>query len=226
MPTIPNIQSDPLLPDYRYNRAAGRYIDENGRFVSQQAIRSQLDLVLDSITADMVDLSRRFRAGEVDGATWQMESMKLIKQSHLAGAAMEKGGWFNMSQNDFGRVGQIIRREYGYFNDLLAEITNGTQKLDGTLDNRMRLYGQAGRMTYHAFERVDRMAQGYDQERSILHARDHCTDADGPRGGCLEEAAKGWQPIGTMIPVGRRNCLSNDRCTVAFRNSATGETIG
>lgn len=223
MPNIPNIQPDPLLPSYRWNQAAGRYIAPNGQFVSQITIRGELDKALDNVTDRLVLLAGQFRSGVIDGRTWQVESMSLIKQVHLIGGALEKGGWQNMTQSDFGRIGQIIRQEYGWFNNLVKQLESGQQRLDGTLDSRMRLYGQAGRGTYHKFEREDRFTQGYDEERSILHGRDNCKS--GKRPGCIEEAQKMWQPIGEMTPIGSRLCLSNCKCSVSFRNSKTGETV-
>ena len=223
MPNVPNIQPDPLLPDYRWNQAAGRYISSNGQFVGQQTIRGELDKALDNVTDRLVLLAKDFRTGVIDGRTFQVESMSLIKQVHLIGGAMEKGGWANMTQSDFGRIGQIVRGEYAYFNNLIKQLESGKQRLDGTLDSRMRLYGQAGRGTYHKFEREDRFTQGYDEERSILHGRDSCKSSKRP--GCIEEAAKGWQPIGQMTPITQRTCLSNCRCSVSYRRSSTGETI-
>lgn len=223
MPNVPNIQPDPLLPEYRWNQAAGRYIGPDGRFVGQQTIRQELDRVLDSITDQMVSLSQQFRSGAIDGRQFQVSSMDLIKRTHLAAAALEKGGWNQLTQSDFGRVGQIVRQEYGYFNNLIRQIESGEQRLDGTLDSRMRLYGQAGRGTYHKFERESRAVQGYDEERSILHGRDHCSTSTRP--GCVEEAAKGWQPIGTIAPIGSRTCLSNCRCSMSYKNSRTGEIV-
>ncbi len=224
MPNVPNIQPDPLLPEYFWNQAAGRYASRtSGRFIGQQTIRGELDKALDNVTDRLVLLAKDFRTGVIDGRTWQIESMSLIKQVHLIGGAMEKGGWANMTQSDFGRIGQIVRGEYAYYNNLIKQIELGQQRLDGTLDSRMRLYGQAGRGTYHKFEREDRFTQGYDEERSILHGRDNCKS--GKRPGCIEEAQKQWQPIGEMTPIGSRVCLSNCKCSVSFRNSKTGETI-
>ena len=224
MPNVPSIQPDPLLPSYRWNQAAGRYISSNGRFVGQQIIRTELDKAIDNVTDRLVSLSRDFRNGVIDGRTWQIQSMSLIKETHLLGAALEKGGWNQLTQSDFGRVGQIIRGEYGYYNNLIKQLESGQQKLDGTLDSRMRLYGQAGRDTYHVFEREDRFAQGYDLERRILNGRDNCKTSK-KRIGCREEAAKMWVPIGTGTPVGSCVCLSNCRCSVSFQNSRTGEVI-
>lgn len=224
MPNIPNIQPDPLVPEYFWNQAAGRYASRTtGRFVGQTTIRGELDKAIDNVTERLVSLSRDFRSGKIDGRTWQIESMSLIKQTHLLGAALEKGGWNQLTQSDFGRIGSIVKGEYKYFNNLVSQLESGQQRLDGTLDSRMRLYGQAGRDTYHVFEREDRFTQGYDLERRILHGRDSCKTSKRP--GCIDEAAKGWQEIGKMVPIGSCTCLSNCRCSVSYRNSKTGETI-
>jgi hypothetical protein len=225
MPSVPNIQPDPLLPEYFWNQAAGRYASrETGRFVPQQTIRLELDNVMDNITDSMVSLSRQFRSGAIDGRAFQVESMRLIKQVHLTSAAMEKGGWSQLTSADFGRVGQIIRSEYAYFNNLISEIESGKQRLDGSLDVRMRLYGQAGRDTYHVFETESRFEQGYDEEARVLNGRDNCKNSK-TRPGCTEEAAKKWVKIGTGTPIGSCTCLSFCRCGKIYRNSKTGEIV-
>jgi hypothetical protein len=33
-----------------------------------------------------------------------------------------------------------------------------------------------------------------------------------------------WQPLGSMIPIGSRDCLSRCKCHVEYRDSRTGET--
>jgi hypothetical protein len=224
MPNVPNIQPDPLLPDYRYNTAAGRYIGPDGRFVNQQTIRAELDKVMDGITDKMVSLSTSFRTGVIDGQTFQVQAMGLIKRTHLASAALEKGGWAQLTQSDFGRVGQVVRQEYAYFNNLISQIESGKQRLDGTLDNRMRLYGQAGRGTYHKFERESRAGQGYDEVKRVRNARDSC-HANDKRPGCVEEAARGFVPLADLVMIGDTTCLSNCRCDLVYKNSATGEII-
>lgn len=223
MPNVPNITPDPLLPDYRYNTAAGRYIGTNGQFIGQQTIRGELDKALDNATERLVSLARDFRTGVIDGRTFQVESMSLIKQVHLIGGALEKGGWANMTQSDFGRIGQIVRGEYAYFNNLIKQIESGQQRLDGTLDSRMRLYGQAGRGTYHTFERESRAIQGYDEVKRILHGRDNCKASKRP--GCIEEAARGFVPLDQMVMIGDTTCLSNCRCSLVYKSSKTGEII-
>ena len=211
MPNVPNITPDPLLPDYRWNAAAGRYIGSNGQFVPGTLIRNELDKVLDRITENSLLLTDQFRQGLIDGRTWQIQIMQNIKQVHLVSGAMEKGGWAQLSQSDFGRIGFLIKREYSWFNNLIKQLESGEQKLNGTLNNRVRLYMQAGRSTFHVLEREDEAIRGKTEERRILHARDHCPD-------CIKYAFMGWQPLGTLpVPGEKSVCRANCRCTMEFR---------
>lgn len=219
MPTPPNFKPNPLLPQFRWNERAAQYADQvTGRFVSRQLIRDQLENVVDASSNVMRALSQQLRNGEISLADWQIGMVSQIKTSHLAAAAMQKGGWTQMSQSDFGRTGQIIRREYGFLRSFAEDIASGKQKLDGSLTRRSALYGQQGRPTYLAFWESTANNRGFDQQRSILQPAEHCSE-------CISEAAKGFQKIGDMIPIGQRICRSNDKCIVEFRNSQTGETL-
>lgn len=219
MPTPPDFKASPLTPDYLWNEKAAQYVDANTkRFVSRQVIRDQLDKVMDASSAQMAKLSEQLRAGELSLAEWQAGMMQQIKTTHLAAGAMQRGGWQQMTQADFGRVGRIVRREYRFLDSLAREINFGKQKLDGTLARRARQYGQAGRQSYYQFWDNEIDKRGFDEERSVLNPADHCK-------GCLSEAAKGWQPLGQMIPLGQRDCRANDRCDKEYRNSVTGEVF-
>jgi hypothetical protein len=220
MPSPPsNLKRNNLTPDFLWNSKARQYINAaTGRFVSRETIRQELDQVIDASDAAMRALSQRLVDGKMDLAEWQTQMMQQIKTTHLAAGAMQRGGWQQMTQSDYGRVGQIVRREYAFLRDFAGQISNGTQKLDGSLVSRAGLYGQGGRTGYHRFWRMDMENSGFDQERSILNPAEHCQL-------CIEQAELGWQPIGQMIPIGSRTCLSNDRCDVEYKNTKTGETI-
>jgi hypothetical protein len=55
-------------------------------------------------------------------------------------------------------------------------------------------------------------ARGAEEERSILGATDSCEE-------CIEEAEKDWSPIGSLIPVGSRTCLSSCKCVFDYRGA-------
>ncbi len=219
MPTPPNFKPNPLLPQYRWNERAAQYADQvTGRFVSRQLIRDQLENVVDASSQAMKALSQQLRDGNISLSDWQIQMMQQIKTTHLAGAAMQRGGWQQMTQADFGRVGRIVRREYGFLRNFADQIASGKQKLDGSLTRRAAQYGQQGRPTYVTFWDSMAAQRGFDEERSILQPAEHCTE-------CVSEAGKGFRKIGDMIPIGRRICRSNDRCLKEFRNSQTGEVL-
>lgn len=217
MPTVPDFLAGETR--YAWNDKAGRYVDQkNGRFVSHAAVRTDLDLVLDGITAKMDLTSQALRNGAINLDQWQLQMMDLTKRAHLVSAAAQRGGWAQMTQADFGRVGQIVRREYGYLRNFAEQIANGKQPLDGNLARRARMYGQQARSTFYSFQKVEMEKRGFDQERSILNPADHCE-------GCKSEEAKGFQSIGNMVPIGRRECRSNCKCSVEYRNSATEDKV-
>ena len=213
MPSPP----DWLKDTYRYNETAGRYIDSRGRFVSGDTVRASLDNVLDGLATRAQVTSEGLRTGVTSLAEWQRDMMGIIKDTHLTAAAAYKGGWAQMTQADYGWAGQIIREEYAYLRDFAESIADGSQKLDGTLRRRAALYEQQGRPTYYKFAQADLRGRGYDLERSILNPAEHCDL-------CISEAARGFVPIGELIPIGQRTCRSNDRCSMEYRNSATEET--
>jgi hypothetical protein len=193
MPEIPDFPPAPRSPRYRWDSVSRRFRAPDGRYVSAATVRGQLDAVLDGISAEMRGLSAQLRAGEISLSQWQTGMMGKIKEAHLTAAVAERGGWAQMTQADFGRVGRAIRDEYGYLRNFAADIASGKVPLDGRLDARAALYGQAGRSTYHRLERQDEMIRGMTQERRVLGMADHCED-------CIDYAGRGWQPIGTLPP--------------------------
>lgn len=220
MPTPPKFRSNPLTPDYLWNEKAGQYINKKtGKFVSRTVIRTELDQVIDASGKEMARLSTQLKVRSISLAEWQTAMMQQIKTTHLAGAAMQRGGWVQMTQSDYGRVGRIVRDQYAFLRDFAARIADGTQPLDGTLISNAELYGQAGRTTYYNFWNTKMNDKGFDQVRSVLDpgVKQHCDL-------CLSEAAKGFQKLSDMIPIGSRICLSRDRCSVEYRNKKTGET--
>ena len=213
MPDIPNVKPVRSLPQFRWNVKAQRYIGANGRFVSSSTMRSGLDAFITNTTDAMQGISRSLVNGELSLAQWHGEMMVLSKDANLAGAALERGGWYGMDPSDFGRVGQKVRGEYGYLNNFANEIASGTQRLDGTLPNRARLYGEQGRVTYYDSARASAKRDGFDEERSVLTPSESCQE-------CIDEDRRGWQPLGEILPIGDRTCLSNCNCCMEFRKKS------
>ena len=195
--------------------ASGRYRDERGRFVASSTVRRELDRYLD--TADPAKaLAEALRGRQVSLADWEVAMRRHVKNTHLNAVAMERGGYANMRPQDYGRVGQIVREQYGYLKGFAADIASGKQRLDGTLGVRAKLYSQAGRETFYRSKQAN-LAAGVDMVRSIKHARDSCRDCEYLNGK--------WFKVGDpaySLP-GRRQCNKNCRCTEEYgRQTADG----
>lgn len=203
-------------PAFRWDGAAGQYRSAaTGRFVSRKAQRAEIDAFLANADRDARALAERLRSRKISLRRWEVEMRQLVKRSHLANAAIAKGGRMQLSPADYGRVGQIVRAEYGYLAKFAKEIRRGLP-LDGRFLRRVELYTEAGRITYHQVERAEMRTRGFDLEENILAVADHCD-------GCLDATARGRVAIGSLPPVGRRTCRSRCRCRIRYFRSDTGQ---
>jgi hypothetical protein len=207
------IGTNVLTSSYGWNEAANRYVDlESGRFISSSKVRDALEQVMDQSALNMNALSQQLVDGGISLADWQAGMLQNIKLAHTAAGASAGGGWAQMSQSDWGAVGQLVREQYDYLRNFSGQIASGEQPLDGRLMVRSDLYGDAARGTFEDIRQRGMMALGYEEERRTLEASDG-NNCDG----CLEQAAQGWQPIGTLDPIGDEECQVRCRCTFSYR---------
>jgi hypothetical protein len=195
---------------YTFDRRLGRYRDTRGRLIAERVVRDAVDNVTDLASSRMGQYARDLLDGRLSLADFQARLMQDSKSAHLAAGIAAHGGKAQMSPSDWGRVGQQVRRQYGYLRNFAASVVDGRQPLNGTLVSRAQQYGQAARVTYEAIKAADDKARGMTVERNVLHGRDHC-------GECPKLTAKGWVPIGSLKPIGSRECRVHDRCSIERR---------
>lgn len=199
------------LAQYQYDPRSRRYRNRtSGRYLSAKEVRGAVDAIIDAQTVKMRALAEQLVAGQLALADWQVQSAALLKSLHVSLGLAANGGLATTSAADLGYLASQIKQQYAFLREFALQIRRGTQPLDGTLVSRAALYTQAGREIYQNV--VARAARngGAQEERSVLGPADHCP-------GCLAEAKKGWQPIGTLIPIGQRQCKANDRCYFEYR---------
>lgn len=199
----------PKHSTYKWNDRTGRYHRANGRIVSFGTIRGYLDEVLDRSEREMLVLSSRLQSGGASIEEWQLGMRDSLKSIHTASGALPQGGWAHMSPADYGRVGVRLKEQYKFLGNFASQVERGLP-LDGRFFNRVKLYAQSGRATYHAIEREEQAKRGMTEERTVLGGKDHCTE-------CVSEAAKGWVPIGALMLIGQRICKSNCRCHAEYQ---------
>ena len=210
--TLPSIQTNPVTSNFGWNEQAGRYVDlESGRFVKFIEVRGALESVMESAGASMHDLTQQLIDQQISLADWQSGMMDQIKLAHVAAGSAANGGWAQMSQSDWGATGQLIKEQYEFMRNFSNQIASGEQLLNGQALVRADMYGEAARGTFETMQtRYQLINNGMEEEIRILGEADHCD-------GCLEQAALGWQPIGTLDDIGEEECLTRCHCTKKYR---------
>ena len=141
------------------NWASGVDLD-TGRFISSATVRDALEGVMDASALRMNQLSERLMDGDISLAQWQTGMLQQIKVANVAASAAANGGWANMTQSDWGAVGQLVKEQYQYLRNFADEIASGKQPLDGRLLVRTDMYGDAPRGTYEAMRTRAMIAAG------------------------------------------------------------------
>lgn len=196
---------------YQWNPRAGRYRDPNtGRFISRDDVRRALDRIIDASRDRVRKATEDLRRGEMNAGDWDALMRKEIKRTHLAGEALLRGGWKQLTPADFGRVGSAVRKQYKHLGGMIDDIRSGKQRTDGTLVNRATLYPASARVQFHEHQTDMLDELGYTEERNVLANAEHCN-------GCVDASALGWVKIGTLPPIGTRDCRGNDRCSMRYR---------
>jgi len=210
--TFPSIQTSTITSEFGWNEKAGRYVDlESGRFVKFLEVREALESVMEASRESIHALTEQLIEQGISLAEWQSGMMEQVKLAHVAAGAAANGGWAQMSPSDWGAVGQLVREQYDFLRNFASQIADGTQLLNGQALVRADMYGEAARGTFETMQtRYQLIYNGMEEEIRLLGEADHCD-------GCLDQAALGWQPIGTLDEIGEEECLTKCHCTKKYR---------
>jgi hypothetical protein len=206
-------------PQYVWNERSARFRDvKTGRYISQSRVTAALNDVIDAAAAEMKAASVGLQTGQITLAQWQLVMEANIKNMHLASASMAKGGWNQLTQADFGRIGSIIKQEYGFLRKFALEISSGKQPLNGTFLQRAQEYMRAGKVTYYEVLKREKEKRLEVYVRNARHARDSCPL-------CIEQERLGYVRTDDprLIPPGRRTCRGYCKCEWIF---STAEEAG
>jgi hypothetical protein len=139
-----------------------------------------------------------------------------LRALHIGASLIAIGGAAQLTERTLSRLSARVNEQEQYLLKFVVSIEAGVQKKDASLVSRAAMYADAGVATYENTRRGDVKDAGFEEERSILdEGAHHC-------GECPDEAAKGWQPLGSLIPIGGRECMSRCRCSMEYRKRPAG----
>lgn len=198
------------VPRYYWNPSRQQYeLARTGEAISPSQIREWIDQTVAGSKARVRAISEQFVSGEINLPSWQTRVQAEIKGGHIAMAEIASGGKAQFTPTQAGRVGQRLRTQYTYLNQFGLGVEQGLIEKGPKLVARAELYAEGLRATYEGMRRGNMMDAGFEMERSILGAADSCDE-------CAEQEAQDWVPIGTLVPIGERQCLVNCRCEMEY----------
>lgn len=144
---------------WTYDDKLKRYRDlDTGRMLSASAVIGMRDDYGDARQQVAADLAADLASGTIDVQQYVLRMRDEIKTTYIAEYMLGKGGRHNMTQSDWGKLGNMLRDQYGYLQRFGQEISAGNLS-EAQISVRGRMYfSSAGQ----AFERA--RAAGYNIE--------------------------------------------------------------
>jgi len=211
---------DEVLPGYRYNKSAARYIsNKTGRFVARSSILSLLDGEVLQREMEVGRLTQAFMSGQISPSVFTARFRAELLQAHLQFGALGAGGWDRLTQADYGRMGGILQADYRRINGFAQDIISGKISEAQALNRAGMYMGNARREYWHTYRGNYPIPKpGYTIiERRVLGTAEHCPS-------CLDYAGQGWQPHGVLpIPGENSQCMTNCRCGLESKTVLIGE---
>jgi hypothetical protein len=202
---------------YEWDKTKREYIKPNGKPVSASQQRKIGQEIVERSSKGMEKLTQRFVEGKISHPEWAANMREAVKATHSAMAQFAHGGKEMMGAKERGLLGADLRQQYQHLNSFVLDVESGKVKPGDGMVARAGMYGDSGWTTYSSAVAQREKHAGMQQERSILESgANHCE-------GCSIEAAKGWEPIGTLIPIGDRECLGMCRCEFDYRGGEEAE---
>ena len=202
---------------YTYDPVRRRYIKPNGKVVTPAEQRRIGLAIVDESAAALEALTESYVKGSITFEEWAVAMREGVKATHSAMSQLAFGGKEMMGARQRGLLGALIRNQYAFLGRFALNVESGqVPKGDGMVD-RAKMYGEAGWSTYTQSIAQREQHAGAQEERSFLEPdADHCQE-------CFDEAGKDWQPIGTLTPIGQRQCLARCQCEFEYRTAPDAE---
>ena len=191
-----------------YAEDTGLYATRSAEIRRETAL-AQFDAALVGTTLVLRTIARQLIAGEIDIVTFEREAAREIEATVWEAGLLLVGPLLALSALAIWLLARITE-QLAWLRRLVEDILAGRQRLDGSLLRRLGMYAGAGHSAAQGMTGQLALLSGMTEERNVLGIAEHCD-------GCLRETGRGWVPIGHLVPIGSRDCLSNCRCTYEYR---------
>jgi hypothetical protein len=207
-----------------WDAAKKQYYDAGtGKYINALDLRNKaIEPFLLRVKIAMREIDAKLQSRSISLAEWQTQMAQIVKSSQIAAALVAVGGTPNISDIDRAGIAVSVFAILEFLRDFANDIESGKQNINGTLLSRTDLYANATRDAYEEARRNALIAGAIItgavlRERRVLDSQaNHCT-TDGGLLGCVELAAKGWQPIGSLPRLYETPCRTNCKCHFEYK---------
>jgi hypothetical protein len=188
-----------------FDTAKRQYETASGHVVSPAQVADLLQTSIKDSQTRVRALTTQFKEGALSLPEWQIAMRDEVKLIHTLAGVSARGGWAEMSQSDWGRIGQMTRFHYERLNKWGLQIEQGLRVNVGRAD----LYAKAANTTFwNFFAQMQGMAGAVKAVR-VINAKESCA-------GCLAIAGV-EMTIEVLLekhPIGSKECQVNCRCSI------------
>lgn len=164
--------------------------------------------VLNGIKAEMREQTGLMATGKISLPEWQSRMRQYVDAIYLISVAIAEGEW-DITAEQVEANKEERKKQLAFLLLFASDIATGKQKPNNSMIARIGLYAAAGWAVLQGIKAA--VAKGkYTEERRVLSPAHHCED-------CPPLAALGWQPIGTLPPIGDSECGANCKCFMEWR---------
>jgi len=184
------------LPGYVWDErmSGGRYrvLYADGRLGQMVSASSLQDLVTglsDKSGARFAGLAGDVAAGRILPADFQRAMMSELKSLHNSAAALGRGGWSQMTRNDWLSNARMLKGEYRYLANFAQELAAGNLT-EAQARARAASYADTAFSRYWAMQAEVKKAAGATEQRLVTVGDERVCEE------CMAEESRGWVPIG------------------------------
>src|SRR5215831_3171639 len=205
---------------YTWNPYMRAYVPVSGRPVNTDATRAVVDQIRAGTNQRLGDLAKELQSGELTNLTqFSLDFKDELKNLYVSTHVIARGGLDEMDQAAWGMLGNSLKEQYGYVNQMVRQLENGEigvkdengdviirdsgiPELGDDFLNRVDLYTESawgGAGEYENVIRDREMELGSLERRVLGDSKQSCDE-------CIELAARDWQPPGLMPDIGDTEC--------------------
>ena len=200
------------MPEFGFLRKVGQFINRTvNRVLGRADVVVQSERLVGLATADhLAPLAASLSEGTTTLPAWQAAMRSNIKSLYIDQYMIGRGGRGMMTQQDWGRVGAMLKDQYGYLDNYARDLSGmDVLEREAYIRNRSQLYANASNEAFERGRSAAARGLGFDTVNwnlTPVENRQTCLDRDamgpqpvGPRGGFMDGGQEVWPADGTSI---------------------------